>query len=94
METNAEVPELPTEEEVEETDLQEVVEEVGSGKSDAVLGRGLLLEGEMGREIVIGTEAEHVADGESHVDIDPVLQDPIDGIVGENGKHTHHAKSY
>ena len=68
-------------EEVEQCHVQEIVEEVGAPETNAVFRGGLLMEGEVGREPVVHKETEHVADGLSHVHVDPVLQDPVDDIV-------------
>ena len=68
-------------EEIEQPDVQEIVEEVGTPETDTVFRRGLLVEGEVGREPVVHKETEHVADGIGHVHVDPVLQDPVNDIV-------------
>ena len=68
-------------EEVEQRHVQEIVEEVGTAEADAVFRRGLLVEGEVGREPVVHKETEHVADGIGHVHVDPVLQDPVYDVV-------------
>ena len=73
--------------------MQEVVDQMGATKADAVLGRGLLLEGEVGGQPVVHQEAEHVADGIGHVDIDPVLEDPVDGIVDGGCRGAHDAEA-
>ena len=75
-------------EEVEETQLQEVVEDVGTCKSGAVARAGLLTEREVGGEVVVGKEADDVADGESDVEVDPVLQQPVDGVVDGYSQYT------
>ena len=86
--------ETEPQEEVEEHDMQEIVEEMRTAEADAVLRRGLLLEGEVGREVVVHQETEHVADGVGHVDVDPVLQDPVDGIMDGGCRGAHDAESY
>ena len=68
-------------EEVEQYDMEAVVHEVGTAKANAVLGRGLLLEGEVGRHIVIGQETEYIANGISHIDVDPMLENPVASLA-------------
>ena len=68
-------------EEIQQPDVQEIVEEVGTPETDSVFRRGLLVEGEVGREPVVHKETEYVADGIGHVHVDPVLQNPLDDIV-------------
>ena len=68
-------------EEVKQHNVQTVVEQVGTAKAKAVLGRGLFLESEVGGEPVVHQEAETIADGIGNVHIDPMLQDPVDDIV-------------
>ena len=80
------------EEEVEEHDMQEIVHQVSPSESDAVLGRRLLVEGEMGREIVIHQKTEHVADGVGYVHVDPMLQNPVNRIMNARSCGTHYAK--
>ena len=81
------------EEEVEEHDMQQVVHQMRPTESDAVLRRGLLLKREVGREVVVHQEAQHVADGIGHVHLYPVLQYPVDGIVDGSRCRTHDAES-
>ena len=73
--------EADPEEEVEEHDMQQIVHEVGPAEAQSVLRRSLLLKREVGREVVVHQEAQHVADGIGHVHLYPVLQYPVDGIV-------------
>ena len=61
------------EEEVEQANLQEIVEYVGSNKSCSVLLWGFLAEGEVSRQVVVEEETDEIADGIGHIDIDPVL---------------------
>ena len=61
--------------------MQQVVHQMGTPETDAVLGRGLLMEGEVGGEVIIHQETQRIADGIGYVDVDPVLQHPVDGIV-------------
>ena len=51
------------EEEIEEPHVEQVVREMGSTKAQTVLRRGLLPEGEVGRQPVVDEEAEDIADG-------------------------------
>ena len=67
---------------------------MGSSESDTILGRGLLLECEMGGEIVVYQETEYVADGIGHVDIDPVLQHPVDGVMDSRRCGAYDSKTY
>ena len=68
-------------EEVEQNDVQAIIHEMGSAEAYAVLGRSLLLEGEMGGHVIIGEETDDVSDRIGHIDVDPVLEDPVDDIV-------------
>lgn len=81
------------EEGVEEAQLQEVVEDVGPGKAGTVLLVGIFAEGEMGREVVVGEETDDITDGEGDVDVDEVLQQPIDGVVDGDRQHTHDSEA-
>ena len=79
--------------EVEEGDLQAVVEEVGSAEADSVALGGFLVEGEMGGEIVVDEEAEDIADGIGDIDVEPVLQQPVEGVVDGGGDDTDDAEA-
>ena len=81
------------EKEVEQAQLQEVVEDVGSGEASPVAGVGMLAEGEVGREVVVGEEADDIAHGEGDVELYPVLQQPVDGIVDGDGQHADDAEA-
>ena len=80
-------------EEVEETQLQEVVEDVGTCKAGTVALAGLLTEREVGGEVVVGKETDDVADGEGDVEVDPVLQQPVDGVVDGYSQYTDDSKA-
>ena len=80
-------------EEVEETQLQEVVEDVGPGKARTVFLVGILTEREVGREVVVGKETDDVADGEGDVEVDPVLQQPVDGVVDGYSQYTYDSEA-
>ena len=80
-------------EEVEETQLQEVVEDVGTRKASTVFLVGGLTEREVGREVVVSKETDDVADGEGDVEVDPVLQQPVDGVVDGYSQYTHHSEA-
>ena len=85
--------EADPEEEVEEHDMQQIVHEVGPAEAQSVLRRSLLLKREVGREVVVHQEAQHVADGIGHVYLYPVLQYPVDGIVDGSRCGAHDAES-
>ena len=80
-------------EEVEETQLQEVVEDVGTCKAGTVARAGLFTEREVGGEVVVGKETDDVADGEGYVEVDPVLQQPVDGVVDGYSQYTDDSKA-
>ena len=61
------------EEEIEKTQLQEIVEDVGTGEACTVFCRSMLAEGEVCRQVVVGEEAHYIADGKGDIDIDPEL---------------------
>lgn len=69
------------EEEIEENNVQQVVCQVGKTETDAIFRRGLLLESEMGREVIVDEETQYVADGVGYIHIHPVHQYPVDAIV-------------
>lgn len=77
------------EEEIEETHLQEIIEYVSPRKPRSVSGRGLLLEREMGREIIVGAETHQIAYGEGYVYINPVLQYQVDGVMNGHCQNTN-----
>jgi len=81
------------EEEVKESQLEEIVENMGACKSGSVARVGMFTEGEMGREVVIGEEADDIAEGEGDVDIDEVLQQPVNSVVDGNGQHTNDSEA-
>ena len=81
------------EEEIKQTQLQEIIKDVGPGEACAVLGGGVGTEGEVGREVVVGKETNHIANGEGDVKIDKVLQNPVDGVVDGYGQYTDYSEA-
>ena len=81
------------EEEVEEAQLQEIVEDVGAGKACTVAGIGVLAEREVGGEVVVGKETDDIADGEGDVEIDEILQEPVDGVMDGDSQDAHYPKA-
>ena len=81
------------EEEIKQTQLQEIVKDVGPGEACAVLGGGVGTEGEVGREVVVGKETNHIANGEGDVKIDKVLQDPVDGVVDGYSQNAYYSEA-
>ena len=80
-------------EEIEQTQLQKVIEDVGACKTCAVACRGVLAEREVGREVVISQKTEQVAYRIGDVDIDKMLQQPIDGQMDGRGQCAHDTKA-
>ena len=66
---------------------------ISTSEASSVAGVGMLAEGEVGGEIVVGEEADDIAYGEGDVDIYPVLQQPVDGIVDGDGQDTDDAEA-
>ena len=46
----------------------------------------------MSRQVVVEEETDEIADGVGHIDIDPMLQHPVDDIVDHRCNDAHHAK--
>ena len=80
------------EEEVEEHDMQQVVHQMRPAEAQSILLRGLLLKREVGGQVVVHQETQHVADGIGHVHLNPVLQYPVDGIVDASRCGAHDTK--
>lgn len=85
--------EAQPEEKVEQHDVEQVVDQVGTAKTDAILGGGLLVEREARREVVVDQEAQDVTHGVGHVDIDPVLQHPVDDVVDGGSRGADNAEA-
>jgi len=69
------------EEEIEKYNVQKIVHEMCTSKPNAILCRSLFLKGKMGRKIVVHEKAEDISNGIGYIDINPMLQYPIDNIV-------------
>ena len=81
-------------EEVEQNNMQAVVHEMCAAEADAVLCRCFLLKGEVGRHIVVGKETDHVAHRIGYIDVDPMLEYPVDDIVDCGRGGAHHSKTH
>lgn len=85
--------EAEPEEQVEEDNVEPVVDEMGAAEAEAGFGGGVLAEGEVGGEVVVDQEAQHVANGVGDIDVDPMLQHPVDGVVDGGGRGAHDAEA-
>ena len=87
------VADTQAEEDVEEHHVEQIVDQMGTTEPNAVLGRHGLAEREVGGEIIVEQQTEQIAYRVGHIDIDPMLQHPIDGIMGKGGHGAHHAET-
>jgi len=84
--------ETQPEEGIEKYDMQEIVYQMSPPEANAILGRSFLFEGEVSCQIIVDKETENISDGIGYVNINPVLEYPINDIVDGCCRRAHNAK--
>ena len=79
-------------EKVEQSNLEKIIEEMGTGKTDAIFLVGVFVKCETGCCPVVEAKANHIANGIGNAFVNVRQKEQIDGVSDGNGRNANHTE--